>query len=92
LQQFVGMSNIFDILLATKSSDAIICGMPKNIDRQKTKEKAVDFAFAMKTVLQQLAMQDGSAEALEAARLLSDGMNQAIPDAQTQPELHEQVA
>jgi hypothetical protein len=69
--------------------------MAKNLDRQKIKDKAVDYLFAMKTVLQQMAMMDGSPEALEAARLLSDGMNQSIPDAQeptTHPELHEQAA
>lgn len=50
------------------------------LDKQKVKEKAVELAFAARTVIQQLASRDRTPEGLEAQEILENALSAAIPD------------
>ncbi len=50
------------------------------LNQQTVKNRAVELAFAARTVIQQLATRDRTPEGLEAAKLLEDALTAAIPD------------
>jgi hypothetical protein len=52
------------------------------LDRKEVKQKAIELAFAARTVIQQLASKDRTPEAFEAQTLLEDALTAAIPDGQ----------
>lgn len=56
--------------------------MSSALDRKAVKEKAIELAFAARTVIQQLASKDRSPEAFEAQNLLQEALTAAIPDGQ----------
>lgn len=55
--------------------------MSSALDRKAVKEKAIELAFAARTVIQQLASKDRTQEAFAAQNLLEDALTNAIPDA-----------
>ena len=66
--------------------------MKANFNQQAVKHKAVELAFAAKTVLQQLTNRDRTPEGLEACRILEEALTNAIPNAPMVPPLAEQKA
>jgi len=58
--------------------------MTADIDPKVLREKAVDMAFAARTVIQQLAQKDRSAEAFAAQDILEKALTAAIPDGPTE--------
>jgi hypothetical protein len=54
--------------------------MEATLDPRKVKEKAIHLSFAARTVIQQLALEDGTPECREARNLLERAMTGAIPD------------
>jgi len=61
--------------------------MNATLNPQTVKNKAVELAFAARTVIQQLATRDRTPEGLEAAKILEDALTQAIPNAPVVPAL-----
>lgn len=57
-----------------------------DLNPKKVKEMAVDMGYAARTVIQQLSLKDATREGLEAARILTQALNNAIPDAQGERE------
>jgi len=62
--------------------------MDANLDPRKVKEKAIHLGYAARSVIQQLTLEDGSAEGREARDLLERALTAAIPDG-VQMELQE---
>ena len=52
-----------------------------DLNNKKVKEMALDFGFAARCVIQQLSLKDATPEGLEAARILTQALNNAKPDA-----------
>ena len=65
--------------------------MQANLNQQSVKNKAVELAFAARTVIQQLATRDRTPEGLEAAKILEDALTAAIPNAPVVPPLNQQT-
>ena len=63
--------------------------MNANLNQQAVKNKAVELAFAARTVIQQLGNRDRTPEGLRAVEILEDALTRAIPDdkGQIQPDL-----
>lgn len=77
------------LILAKIIGVAINCGVRAELDPQKVKEKAIEWAFAARTVIQQVANFDRTPEGLAAAELLEAALSKAIPNV---PEEKGQVA
>lgn len=70
----------------------VIVVMKADLDKRKVKEKAVDLAFAARSVIQQLTLADGSPESREARDLLERALTNAIPDGVQMSFPHEHAA
>jgi hypothetical protein len=79
-RKYGAVKNIRKFFLQLFLASLNIVAMSVELDGDKVKEKAVELAFAARTVIQQLAMKDRTREGFRAQEILEDALTRAILD------------